>query len=112
MESKDGYQEGKSGEVDGSIHSPGVRGRRREQKSTDEKEYSCCAEEKGSRDSSEERVQPDDDSSDAEASSSWISCKPAAFLRTKHLEVMRNNRSSTYNNIREYTGEKAVQGCG
>lgn len=68
MESKDGYdQEGKSGEVDDSIHSPGVRGRGRERKSTDEKDYGCCAEEKGSKDCSEERVEPDDDNSDAEA---------------------------------------------
>lgn len=88
MESKDGYQEGKSGDVDGSIHSPGVRGRGRERKSTDDKEYDCCAEEKGSKDCSEERVEPDDDSSDAEASGLL---HPPAYRGTHDLEIVWNN---------------------
>lgn len=73
MESKGGYdeQEGKDGEVDGSLHSPGARGRGRDRKGTDEKAYDRCAEEKGSKDCSEERGDSDD-SSDAEVN--WVIC--------------------------------------
>eukprot|EP00904_Undaria_pinnatifida_P002358 jgi/Undpi1/12122/HiC_scaffold_5.g01798.m1 len=81
MESKGGYdeQEGKDGEVDGSLHSPGARGRGRDRKGTDEKAYDRCAEEKGSKDCSEERGDSDD-SSDAEVEVEYLAALKKANI--------------------------------